>query len=107
MTMFSRQLLAFQAVAQELHFGRAAQRLHMTQPPLSQQVRLFERFGPKVVLTAAGQELLKEGRYLLRAASDLESRVRRVASGWETEIALGMDSMLSAAGLPAGLKPAS
>ena len=62
-------------------------------------VRLFERFGPKVLLTAAGQELLKEGRYLLRAASDLESRVRRVASGWETEIALGMDSMLSAAGL--------
>ena len=62
-------------------------------------VRLFDRFGPRVVLTAAGQELLKEGRYLLRAASDLESRVRRVASGWETEIALGMDSLLSAAGL--------
>lgn len=62
-------------------------------------VRLFDRFGPKVVLTPAGQELLKEGRYLLRAAADLESRVRRVASGWETEIALGMDSMLTAAGL--------
>ena len=62
-------------------------------------VRLFDRFGPKVALTPAGHELLKEGRYLLRAAADLESRVRRVASGWETEIALGMDSMLSAAGL--------
>ncbi|MBQ5946686.1 LysR substrate-binding domain-containing protein [Massilia sp. ST3] len=62
-------------------------------------VRLFDRFGPKVALTPAGRELLKEGRYLLKAAGDLESRVRRVASGWETEIALGMDSMLSAAGL--------
>lgn len=62
-------------------------------------VRLFDRFGPKVILTAAGQELLKEGRYLLRAAGDLESRVRRVASGWETEIALGMDSVLSSGAL--------
>ncbi|WP_020653368.1 LysR substrate-binding domain-containing protein [Massilia niastensis] len=67
-------------------------------------VRLFDRFGPKVALTAAGRELLKEGRYLLRAASDLESRVRRVASGWETEIALGMDSMLSASGIEADIK---
>ena len=67
-------------------------------------VRLFDRFGPKVTLTAAGQELLKEGRYLLRAASDLESRVRRVASGWETEIALGMDSLLCAAGLQSDIE---
>lgn len=62
-------------------------------------VRLFDRFGPRVALTEAGKELLKEGRYLLRAAGDLESRVRRVASGWETRIAIGMDSMLSPAGL--------
>jgi DNA-binding transcriptional LysR family regulator len=58
-------------------------------------VQLFERMGPKVTLTRAGQELLKEGRFLLKAASDLESRVRRVASGWETELSLGMDSMLA------------
>lgn len=62
-------------------------------------VRLFDRFGPRVALTAAGRELLQEGRYLLRAAGDLESRVRRVASGWETRIALGLDSMLSAGAL--------
>jgi DNA-binding transcriptional LysR family regulator len=67
-------------------------------------VRLFDRFGPKVTLTAAGQELLKEGRYLLRAAGDLESRVRRVASGWETQIALGMDSLLSPTGLQADIE---
>lgn len=58
-------------------------------------VQVFERQGPKVTLTVAGQELLKEGRFLLKAASDLECRVRRVASGWETEISLGMDSMLA------------
>jgi DNA-binding transcriptional LysR family regulator len=62
-------------------------------------VRLFDRFGPKVTLTPAGQELLKEGRYLLRAAGDLESRVRRVASGWETDFAIGMDSVLAAGAL--------
>ena len=62
-------------------------------------VRLFDRFGPKVALTAAGKELLKEGRYLLRAAGDLESRVRRVASGWETALSIGMDSMLAPSGL--------
>ncbi|WP_194722214.1 LysR substrate-binding domain-containing protein [Noviherbaspirillum malthae] len=58
-------------------------------------VALFERSGPKVILTPAGKELLKEGRHLLRAAGDLEMRVRRVASGWETEFTIGMDSLLS------------
>jgi DNA-binding transcriptional LysR family regulator len=56
-------------------------------------VALFERFGPRVSLTRAGQELLREGRYLLRAAEDLEHRVRRVASGWETEFTIGMDAL--------------
>lgn len=67
-------------------------------------VQLFERFGPKVALTPAGEELLKEGRYLLKAAGDLECRVRRVASGWETEFAIGMDSMLSPIGLKEDIK---
>ena len=62
-------------------------------------VQLFERMGPKVSLTPAGRELLTEGRYLLKAASDLESRVRRVASGWETELAICMDAMFSAAAM--------
>lgn len=62
-------------------------------------VQVFQRNGPKVMLTAAGQELLKEGRYLLKAAQDLEHRVRRVASGWETELAIGLDSMFSAVAL--------
>lgn len=62
-------------------------------------VQIFERQGPKVMLTTAGKELLKEGRHLLKAAEDLEHRVRRVASGWETELVIGMDSIFSPAAL--------
>jgi DNA-binding transcriptional LysR family regulator len=62
-------------------------------------VQLFDRAGPKVALTAAGRELLREGRYLLKAASDLECRVRRVSSGWETEFVIGMDSLFAPIGL--------
>jgi DNA-binding transcriptional LysR family regulator len=58
-------------------------------------VQVFVRQGPKVTLTIAGKELLKEGRYLLKAAEDLEHRVRRVASGWETELTICMDSVFS------------
>ena len=58
-------------------------------------VPLFERHGPRIMLTRAGEELLREGRHLLKAAQDLEHRVRRVASGWETEFAIGMDSMFA------------
>ncbi|HYG06689.1 MAG TPA: LysR family transcriptional regulator [Stenotrophomonas sp.] len=56
-------------------------------------VQLFERAGPKATPTQAGRELLKEGRHLLRAAQELEVRVRRVASGWESEFAIGLDSL--------------
>jgi len=59
-------------------------------------VQLFERAGPKATPTEAGRELLKEGRHLLRAAQELEVRVRRVASGWESEFGLGLDSLLPA-----------
>jgi len=58
-------------------------------------VQVFKRLGPKVTITKAGIELLKEGRHLLKAATDLEHRVRRVASGWETELTIGMDSVFS------------
>jgi len=58
-------------------------------------VQVFERNGPRILLTPAGRELLKEGRYLLKAAQDLEHRVKRVASGWETELGIGMDSIFS------------
>lgn len=89
-------------------FSKAGQELHRVPSTISYMVskleddlavQVFERNGPRVVLTAAGRELLKEGRYLLKAARDLEHRVRRIASGWETELAIGMDSMFSVAAL--------
>nr|WP_305367449.1 LysR substrate-binding domain-containing protein [Xanthomonas campestris] len=60
-------------------------------------VQLFERVGPKATPTQAGRELLREGRHLLRAAQELEVRVRRVASGWESDFAIGLDAVLPAA----------
>ena len=101
-------LLTVDTIARRGSFSAAAKELYRVPSTISYTVskleddlgvQLFERFGPRVVLTPAGEELLKEGRYLLKAAQDLELRVRRVASGWETEFAIGMDSMLSPLGL--------
>ncbi|CAD1790971.1 LysR family transcriptional regulator [Xanthomonas arboricola pv. juglandis] len=64
-------------------------------------VQLFERVGPKATPTQAGRELLREGRQLLRAAQELEVRVRRVASGWESDFAIGLDAILPVALLQA------
>ncbi|MFL9877821.1 LysR substrate-binding domain-containing protein [Herbaspirillum rhizosphaerae] len=90
---------SFSAAGLELH--RVPSTISYTVSKLEQDlgVLVFERQGPKVVLTRAGEELLKEGRYLLKAAEDLEHRVRRVASGWETEFTIGLDSLYSAASL--------
>ncbi|HSX61509.1 MAG TPA: LysR family transcriptional regulator [Tahibacter sp.] len=67
-------------------------------------VRVFERQGPKATLTAAGRELLAEGRHLLRAAIDLELRVKKVSAGWETSLAIGLDSLFDPAALAADLR---
>jgi len=56
-------------------------------------VQLFDRVGPRAHLTPAGEALLEEGRHRLRAARELEMRVRRVASGWEAELTVAVDSM--------------
>ena len=85
-----RHLRYFIAVAEELHFSRAAKRLHMAQPPLSQQIRklelyighpLFTRSSRTVALTQAGEALLERSRYLLRRLEDDLETVRRVGRG--------------------------
>ena len=85
-----RQLRYFVAVAEERHFGRAAQLLHMTQPPLSQTIQaleemlgtaLFIRTKRSVALTPAGQALLPEAKRLLQQEASLPDLARRAASG--------------------------
>ncbi len=97
--MFSLdQLRGFVAVAEELHFGRAAERLLMTQPPLSRQiqklersvgVRLLERDNRKVALTAAGSAFLVEARRLLTLAEVAPDRARRIAAGSTGTVRIG------------------
>ncbi|HEX6247631.1 MAG TPA: LysR substrate-binding domain-containing protein [Nocardioidaceae bacterium] len=96
-----RQLRYFVAVAEELHFARAASRLLITSPTLSQQVkslerdlgvRLFDRSSAGVRLTAAGQELVRLARGTLSAAEDLEETARRLAQGRASTLRLGFVS---------------
>lgn len=84
------QLRCFAAVAEELHFGRAAARLNMTQPPLSRQiqvlervldVQLLERTSRTVRLTAAGRSFLLEAQRILRLAETATHVTRQVAAG--------------------------
>ncbi len=86
--METRELRYFVAVAEELHFGRAAQRLGIAQPPLSRAIRrlerrlgvsLLERSSRAVALTEAGSVLLREGRAALDAVGAAERRTRRAA----------------------------
>jgi len=98
MTMSLEQLRSFVTVAEELHFGRAAARLRMTQPPLSRQiqkleravgVRLLDRDNRGVRLTAAGEAFLPNVRHLLALAEMAPDAARRVASGKAGHLALG------------------
>lgn len=88
-----RKLSYFVAVAEELHFGRAADRLYITQPVLSRQIRrleqeldaeLFVRTSRSVVLTEAGAHLLEESRALLASADAARRRLQGIAGGHAT-----------------------
>ncbi|CAL9333791.1 LysR family transcriptional regulator [Streptomyces albus] len=85
-----RHLRYFAVLAEELHFGRAAERLHMAQPPLSQRirdlenelgVRLFDRTRPRVQLTEAGALLLEHVRPVLAGVDSAREAMRRVRPG--------------------------
>ena len=109
-----RHLRYFVAVAEELHFTRAAERLHMAQPPLSQQIRaledelgvnLFERHRRSVKLTAAGERFLQRARQLLDGARLAADEARRAARGEIGELNIGFTSSLPLMSqLPAALQ---
>ncbi|GIE74988.1 transcriptional regulator [Actinoplanes philippinensis] len=101
MTYSLEQLRGFIAVAEELHFGRAAVRLRMTQPPLSRQiqkleaavgVQLLERDNRRVRLTPAGHAFLNEARRILAIAEAAPALAQRVSSGMRGVLKLGFTS---------------
>jgi DNA-binding transcriptional LysR family regulator len=107
--LYSRQLLAFVTVAEELHFGRAAERLHMSQPPLSQLIRRFEkevgtslflRTTRSVKLTPAGQILFDCSRNLIDQGHAMLIGVRQVATGQRGILTLGFTSTAAFDALP-------
>lgn len=90
---------SFAAAAEELH--RVPSAITYTVHKLEQDldVQVFDRSGHRARLTAVGETLLAEGRHLLRAAGELECLVRRVATGWEAELAIAVSALLPLAPL--------
>jgi DNA-binding transcriptional LysR family regulator len=96
-----RHLRYFITVAEELHFGRAAERLHIAQPPLSQQIRqleaelgfqLFNRTSRTVQLTEAGKEFLKECRQILQQLEQAVQIGRQISRGELGQLVIGFAS---------------
>ncbi|MGV3740991.1 MAG: LysR substrate-binding domain-containing protein [Burkholderiaceae bacterium] len=113
MNLELRQLRYFVAVADEMHFGRAAARLHMTQPPLSQTIQalesvlgtqLFHRSKRSISLTAAGAALLPEAKRLLSQAQMLPDLARRAAAGEAGRLSLAFVSTADYSILPPVLR---
>jgi len=96
------------AIARKGSFAAAARELDRVPSALTYTVRklegdldvlLFDRRGHRALLTAAGRDLLDEGRRLLDAAAALEARVKRIATGWEPELAIACDDLIDPARL--------
>lgn len=85
---------SFAAAAKALY--RVPSALTYTVQKLEQElaVTLFERSGHRAMLTPAGRVLLHEGRYLLRAAAEIESQVKRIATGWEAELRIAVGDLV-------------
>ncbi|MFF4589077.1 LysR family transcriptional regulator [Streptomyces sp. NPDC001388] len=103
------QLHAFAVLAEELHFGRAASRLGIAQPPLSQQIRrledrvghaLFDRSPAGVTLTPAGRELLPAARRTLTGLSDGLAAARAAGDGRTGRLRVGFAASLALTVLP-------
>ena len=85
---------SFAGAAAELHRVPSAITYTVQQLEQDLNVQLFDRSKHRASLTAAGYELLNEGRVLLRAAAELESRIQQVAKGWETELRIAVDTAI-------------
>ena len=94
------------AIAQNGSFAAAARQLGKVPSALTYSVRqledaldvlLFDRRSRQATLTAAGQELLDEGRHLLQQIDAVANRVKRVATGWETQLVVAIDDVISRA----------
>ncbi len=101
-----RKLRYFVAVAEVLHFGRAAERLHIAQPVLSRQIRsfesdlgvqLFERDSRGTQLTRAGSQLLEDARFLLAESKALQQRLLQLAEPTVTVTVGVMPGLLATA----------
>lgn len=103
------QLRCFVTVAEELHFGRAAARLNMTQPPLSRQIQvlehivdatLLERSSRSVSLTPAGRSFLPEAKRILKLAESASQVARRIAQGKTGSLKIGFTAAAAYGFLP-------
>ncbi len=104
-----RRLRYFVILAEEKHFGRAARRLSLSQPPLSHAIRqleddlgaaLFERTSRRVALTPAGVALLHEARGILQRTENARALVRDVAGGRRGRLRIGFSGAMIYRGLP-------
>ncbi|AVW92693.1 LysR family transcriptional regulator [Celeribacter baekdonensis] len=93
-----KQMTYFIAVAEELHFGRAAERLDMAQPPLSRAIKqieedlgaiLFNRGRSAITLTQAGERLLERSKSILAQLDDTKLEIRRIGQGAEGRLRIG------------------
>ena len=105
-----RHLRCFVAVGEELHFGRAARRLHVEQSPLSRTIRqleadlgvtLLERMPRSVCLTPAGQVFLEEARRVLLTLEQARTKARAVAAGLQGTLRIALTGCVGQVRLPA------
>jgi len=96
-------LTVLEAIDRKGSFAAAADELHRVPSAITYAIQkleedlgvlLFDRSGHRASLTDAGRELLREGRQLLQAATELESRVKRVATGYEVELRIAVDDII-------------